>query len=274
MLRTLVASMLTLAVLLPTQAHAADAECTQVRATYDPVKASAGKLYAMSYCAARDGDREKTFELLDAAIARGYSDVEHMKDDPDFVRFHADPRWGKALDAVKAANAQYLKSVNAELYAIVSADQDDRNVSDPSQIDWSVVAKRDAARQTRVREILATQTLAHADDYWRAALIMQHGGSPEAFREAHELALKGIALDPKSMKLRWLACAAEDRHLQSQGKPQIWGTQFLLDSQGRYTQEPFDRTARSDAERDANGVPSLAQSQAQLEELQRQAVRD
>lgn len=72
-------------------------------------------------------------------------------------------------------------------------------------------------------------------DYYNAALIYQHGKTPDDYLLAHVLALDAISLGTKEG--RWLAAATLDRYLQSIEKPQIFGTQFHTEN-GVLTQPP------------------------------------
>lgn len=153
---------------------------------------------------------------------------------------------------------------NEELRTLYQADQSDRK---GDNIDWSAVAPRDEARRTRVGELAAAGALRHSDDYLHAAMVYQHGGAPEFYRQAQLWALRAVELDPANARARWLACAAEDRWLHNTGKAQVWGTQFQRHGAGPWTMEPFERAARTDAERRAMGVSTLAESEARLAEM-------
>lgn len=56
----------------------------------------------------------------------------------------------------------------------------------------------------------------------------------------------------------WIAAATLDRYLQSVGKPQIYGTQFLTPAGKPPTQDPYDRALIGDALRHDLGVPKIA----------------
>jgi len=108
-----------------------------------------------------------------------------------------------------------------------------------------------------VKEILAAGDVKAADDYFHAAMVLQHGQGPEDYKLAHELALKASELDADHSTARWLAAAAKDRYLHSIGEPQIYGTQFRK-VDGKWTLEPIDESAVTDEERARWGVPPLA----------------
>jgi len=255
-------------------------------AAYDDGRyAACGRLYAMAVeeqgqpgsgspynaacCYSLAGDRERAFELLDTAVERGWNDAEHLETDPDLAGLRDDPRWAPIVDRVKAARTAYLQTVNAELLRIYEEDQADRQ----GEIDWSRVAPRDEARHGRVLELLAAGDVKAADDYFHAAMVLQHGSEPDDYRRAHELALKAVELDPDQRTAKWLAAAARDRYLQSVGEPQIYGTQFRL-VDGTWTLDPIDEDAVTDEERARWGVPPLAEARRRAAEMNGERTGD
>jgi hypothetical protein len=107
-----------------------------------------------------------------------------------------------------------------------------------------------------------------ADDYYNAALILQHGSTAEDYELAHQLAKRAVELKSDHAGARWLAGAAKDRSLWAQNKPRIYGTQFQkFTADGPNTMEPFDRDAVTDEERQEAGVRTLAESERRLEDM-------
>lgn len=241
----------------------ADAECDEVRAKYQKrTVQTAWSEYSFAYCLARDGNVDLAFQHLEASVKNGFRDLSHIERDPDFSALHADKRWAGVISGVNDNELNYVKSINAELYQIYKEDQADR--SSPN-IDWSKVAPRDQARSLRVREIAKNGQLKQGDDYFHAAMVMQHGENSESFLQAQQWAEKAFELNPKLTSANWLAAAAEDRYLQSINKPQIWGTQYLRDREtGKWTMDPIDRAAKTDEQRVEKNVPKLAESEARL----------
>jgi hypothetical protein len=128
------------------------------------------------------------------------------------------------------------------------------------QIDWAAVTPRDQARRRRVDAIVAAGQAKVADDYYHAAMVYQHGDTPDDAGRAHDLALAAVKLDPGHDTARWLAAASLDRQLMYQGKPQRYGTQYKrLD--GVWTLWDVDPTVTDD-ERAAWNVPPLASALA------------
>ncbi|WP_299974053.1 hypothetical protein [uncultured Pseudoteredinibacter sp.] len=144
---------------------------------------------------------------------------------------------------------------NAQLKAAYEQDQEDRKHG-------SLSLYRDAQRIKLVRSLLEQNKLKNAEDYYRAALIMQHGQDSDHYKQAIALAKKAVLLKPNHKQARWLACATEDRYLHSIGRPQVWGTQFV--GTFEYSLEPFDRHAKTDQERIANNIPPLQEILRQL----------
>ncbi len=233
-------------------------DCVDIRAQAARPAASPMVHYAMALCAARDKNADQAFAFLSSAADRGLHQKTNIETDKDLALLHADPRWRPALSRLAGVRSKYLATINHEIRDIYQADQADR-VAGPA-IDWAVVAPRDAARRQRVRSLADAGALQHSDDFLHAAFVMQHGEKPEHFRQAHLWSLKAAELDPYNKSARWLACASEDRWLQSSGKPQVWGTQFGPDG----VAEPFDRSARTDAQRADMGVPTVAEMDAMM----------
>src|SRR5262245_21169525 len=63
------------------------------------------------------------------------------------------------------------KNDNAELKRLHDEDQADR---ESDNIDWRVVGPRDEARLKRVKELFAANALRTANDYYHAAMVLQH----------------------------------------------------------------------------------------------------
>ena len=113
---------------------------------------------------------------------------------------------------------------SAELAELYRADQAAR------ERDWSrlgpaelmAIARDDARRLARVRELAAAGALREPADRYHAAMVLQHGDEPDDFLLAHELACAAaIGGDERGT---WLAAASLDRYLQRSDRPQWFGT--------------------------------------------------
>ena len=252
-------------------AQGADDGCAALRARTRGQPTLAAADLALARCAAGEGDVERAYALLGAATGKGYHDLDELRADVGLVFLHADPRWANVVLAVSQRHQRYLAGSDAELLAMYQADQADRQ---GANIDWAVVTARDKARQVRVQAMADAARLVSAADFYHAAMVFQHGSTPEFHLQAHQWALRATALDPHMDEARWLACASEDRYLWGIGKPQIWGTQFTKPFSTKvWTMEPFERGAKTDAERMAMNVKVLAESEARLQAMNAPASR-
>lgn len=163
---------------------------------------------------------------------------------------------------VLAAAAPAPAPVNAELKRIYEEDQAGRNKT-PPVIDPAA----DARRRRRVERLLAAGRARVSDDYYHAAMVFQHGGDTASYRRAHQLAVRAVELDPGNQRARWLVAASKDRELMSQDRPQLYGTQFNC-AAGKCELYRVDPKVTDD-ERARWGVPPLAESRKQAEELSR-----
>jgi hypothetical protein len=153
--------------------------------------------------------------------------------------------------------AQAEQTINQQLLALFTDDQTERQQGKLNR-------ERDAIRLARTKHMVENGELKHAKDFYHAAIIFQHGNEPGDYKKASELALQAVALDEHFKVAKWLACAAEDRYLHSIGKPQVWGTQFIMTN--KWSMDPFDENTKTDEERLAHGVPTLAEIKAYLEQ--------
>lgn len=173
-----------------------------------------------------------------------------------------------------AAIAADFPEDNKELNALYDADQAERKffeTTPPSE--WRpevmlAMSQHDVLRRGLVRKLLAGESLATANDYLHAAMVMQHGDAPEEFLLAHQLAT--VAGFKGSVTGKWLAAASLDRYLMKIKQSQVFGTQYNnsghVGSNAAWTMEPYDRTM-PDALRREFGVPTLAESEKRLEGL-------
>src|SRR5262245_25348270 len=115
---------------------------------------------------------------------------------------------------------------NEELRRLHDEDQADRSPGGDKPIDWTVVGPRDQARLNRVKSLFAEDRLKTANDYFHAAVILQHGDVPEDFLLAHEFCVVAITKGKNDKDTRWLAASGEDRFLMNIGRPQRFATQF------------------------------------------------
>ncbi|MEQ8763454.1 MAG: hypothetical protein RL885_05980 [Planctomycetota bacterium] len=149
----------------------------------------------------------------------------------------------------------------AEIYAADQADRESLDFDDPKTI--QKMMQGDQKRLARVEEIVSAGKLSTGENYYHAAMVLQHGRGEEHYLLSHVLATAAAFQGHEPG--RWLAAASLDRYLNQIGKPQIFGTQYhkLGDA---WSQEPYE-TSMADAIRRAYGVPTLEEGRARLEEL-------
>ena len=172
------------------------------------------------------------------------------------------------LTVLLVAPLSCLGANNDQLREIMYADQADRQ-SQPSLDQWKDIAKRDAARRSKVQVELAAGRVHTSADFYNAALVMQHGDTFEEIRMAHALATIAASLDPLDRSARWLKAASWDRLLLRQKKPQWYGTQYVSDASGKWALSQIDETAVTDADRVELAVPTLAEAKKRVEVMNR-----
>jgi len=151
---------------------------------------------------------------------------------------------------------------NEELQLIFESDQEDR-----SPPDWERIRTEDPKRRARVAELLQAGAARTGADFLHAAMVFQHGRTPEDYLQAKELALRAVELGRADAK--WLAAAAEDRYLMVSGQPQKFGTQFRAKG-GAWVLHDVDPST-SDTDRASMGVPTLAAQQERAREMTHEA---
>jgi hypothetical protein len=135
-----------------------------------------------------------------------------------------------------ACAAPQAQSVSAELAQLYADDQAVRSGAQEAAVDWQARARQDQQRYQRVKGILAACELSTGADFLHAAMVAQHGSTPQDALLAHELAViaasKGDARGPA------LAAKGLDRYLRRIGALQRFGTQSSQTNNGPVTREP------------------------------------
>jgi hypothetical protein len=160
--------------------------------------------------------------------------------------------------------------------------QDDQNdmpghgPNGTSLVDGQQYDTRVAVRQKQIRALLSDGGIRTGEDFYDAAFVFQHGQSADDYLFAHALAMDAVVKGYDTAK--WIAAATLDRYLQIINQPQIFGTQYPLDSNkphppsditsaGRFkgrTQQPYNDTLVPDAMRADLCVASRAQQKQVL----------
>jgi hypothetical protein len=170
-----------------------------------------------------------------------------------------------ALD--KTANCE-------EIQLLYDADQAERvKIESSGSGTWSMeemikISQRDAERRKRTMELLNDGKLRTAEDYYNAAMVMQHGDTTDDYLLAHVLATASLKLGRE--KSAWLAAASLDRYLMKIGQPQIFGSQFNNPQSAdpsKWTNQPYNEKLVSDPLRKMYYQPTLEETMNRLARL-------
>jgi hypothetical protein len=151
-----------------------------------------------------------------------------------------------------AARARATATNNAELQKMRDEDQADRE----EPIDQAKMARmqvNDSLHQIRTLALIEEGAPKTGRDMQNAATVLQHGGTPDNYRLAHELSIAAIALGDTSAL--WLVSRSYDRLLLSMGHRQRLNTQY---GGAEVKPLPLDTTGVNDRIRVALGSRRLA----------------
>jgi hypothetical protein len=164
---------------------------------------------------------------------------------------------------------------NPEMRAMFEADQTIRASINPAKpIDVALVRRmiaEDAARRAKSQTMLREGRLNTADDYYRAAFILQHGSQASDYLLAHSLAMAAVARG--KAEANWIAAATLDRYLMKIGQSQIYGTQYGRSKENGVSMDPYDREMVPDSLRAALGVPVQVEQMKKLDSMKATAPK-
>lgn len=147
----------------------------------------------------------------------------------------------------------------------------------PGNISAEEYYRHGDARRAEVRKLVEDGKCTSGEDFSDAALIFQHGLTPEDFLFAHVLAVEGLIRGDSADK--WIAAATLDRYLQAVNRPQVFGTQYPGDKASgnkpkpqvdprvmniQRTQQPYDAKLLPDSVRQDFCVPDVSQQEKNL----------
>lgn len=117
-----------------------------------------------------------------------------------------------------------LKARSDELQVLVNADHDDReNWQKTFSTSNNPVPLRDEIRRKRVGEIFGEGCFSKPEDYAAAALIYQHGNTPDHFFQTYIWSKRGVELGDEKQK--HMIALGIDRYLVNIGKKQLFRSQ-------------------------------------------------
>jgi hypothetical protein len=151
------------------------------------------------------------------------------------------------------------KGVNSELTQMYDQDQSERMDVHGSDVKaWAIISAHDKVHRDRVLELMHQDKLETAEDYFHAALIMQHGDEPSDYMLAHIMSCAAAQMGNKPSV--WLSAASFDRLMQKVGQSQVFGTQYRKDPSLGWTLQPLASEVLTDGVRKTFNVPTLEQS--------------
>ena len=131
--------------------------------------------------------------------------------------------------------------------------------------DFGLMAKRDVARLKLAEAIVAKRKQFSDEEYYLLAMLYQHGPTISHSRLAVRYARH--ACEMRYEKAKWLYAAAMDRLLSKQGKPQLYGTQFIKkNTKSKWKLHLVDPTI-TDEERAKWNVPPIAEAKARVKRM-------
>ena len=170
-------------------------------------------------------------------------------------------------------NAPPTKSAVSRVHQLEIEDQSEN----PGNTSPEEFYRHGDLRRAEVRKLLEEGKIISGEDFSDAALIFQHGQTPDEFLFAHVLAVEGLVRGGSADK--WIAAATLDRYLQSVNRPQIFGTQYPGDRAAgntpkpqvdphvwniQRTQQPYDAKLLPDSVRRDFCVPDVSQQEKNL----------
>ena len=226
--------------------------------------------YFAAGCFAMQGKRDEAFHYLDGAIRRGFWYADYLETHDKFSALHTDKRWPRALAKCRAARARINFDLRKELLDLRSEDQQVRSRSTGANTPPEVLAewaRVDLKTRTRLRQIIKQYgwpgiSLVGFDGSVAAWLIAQHSVDDFEFQKQCLRLMRAAVKNGEALKEN-LAFII-DRVLVSEGKPQLYGTQFrYLD--GKSVMSPVQNEADLDRRRKRMGLPSIEVYRKQME---------
>jgi hypothetical protein len=144
----------------------------------------------------------------------------------------------------------------------------------PGNISPAEYYRHGDARRAEIRKLLEEGKITSGEDFSDAALIFQHGQTPDEFLFAHVLAVEALIRGGSADK--WIAAATLDRYLHAVNQPQVFGTPYPADKAAgntpkpqedprvwnvRRTQQPYDARLLLDSIRRVFCVPDASQQE-------------
>lgn len=205
--------------------------------------------YMAGECYASNGDNNKAFEYLNLAVNNGWTDLETLETSHPLNNIKGDARWPRLHKAVYEAAKASNQLNNPQVQAIYQEDQNDNSTISMGR------SERNKKRREQMHALLPE--IQSIPDLYRAAVVFLRSDSEKDLMTAYDLAKRAYDQDGTYKDITMVMIQAQDKWLHAQGKPQIWGTAKAW-KDGAWSLEPFNRKAKTDAEREKMGLSPLA----------------
>jgi hypothetical protein len=175
-----------------------------------------------------------------------------------------------SVTAPRGSASHRDSALRRELLAMVDADQQVRegfgSQSEPEKV--AQMQAVDAKHTARMKAIIAEhawpgRSLVDDDGAHAAWLLVQHA---DASFMAECLSLMEHAVSEGEAAAKDYAYLL-DRVRMSQGKPQVYGTQFISGADGKLMLHPIEDAEHVDERRRAVGLPSMAEYERKIREV-------
>lgn len=232
-------------------------------------------LYTAACTFALVGSNAEAFDTLEKAIAAGFKDVDHLKQNANLTSLHTDDRWPGVVKKCQAAFDK-AKNINQELSAeLLQMQKEEQELGkeglnrpriEAVQLKISEVNTKNVARMKAIIEKYGWpgKSLVGGDGMMAAWLLIQHADEDLAFQK-HCLELMTKAAEerefPKLLVAYWL-----DRVLVAEGKMQVYGTQFTIEN-GEMVPFPIEDEFNVDTRRQEIGLGPLEEHKKHVREV-------
>lgn len=233
-------------------------------------------LYNAACSAALAGKEKKSFELLQLACDKGWTNIHHLKTDTDLESLHGKPGWEplvqKLQQRVDEIEKNYDKVLQQELLQILSDDQDIRSqwikaareLGDQHPLVDSLVKialYKDSINLAKIIRILDERGWVGKNKVGEQAsqaifLVIQHSDLQvqEKYLPMMREAVKQGNASRSSLAL------LEDRVALRQGRKQLYGSQvYRNQSDNTYYPAPMEDPDHVDERRAQMGLPPLTE---------------
>ena len=249
---------------------------TSFDAAFQKEQKNASHLYNGACSAALAGQPEKALTWLDAAFAQGWTNLDHLRKDPDLNSLHSHPRWidltTRMQKKVDELEVNVDKPLRDTLLAIYDEDQKYRQMIDSVQTKfgresaemqalWATIIEKDNINLLKVVSILDRHGWLGRDKVGARGnqtlfLVIQHSNqkTQEKYLPMMRDAVKKGNASASSLAL------LEDRVALGQGKKQVYGSQIGYESTtGKSYVLPLDDPDHVDERRASVGLGPLAE---------------